>query len=292
MYELCQAGENSFYIQCPAKIGLVRLTDTEVCLIDSGSDKDAGRRVRKILDENGWKLRMICDTHSHADHIGGNRYLQQQTGCKIYAPGMECDFVNHPVLEPMTLYGGFPPRDLRHKFLMAQPSQAEPLTADVLPEGLELLPLPGHSWDMVGFRTADQVVYLADCLSSEETLEKYQINFVYDVAEYVRTLEQVREMQAALFVPAHAAATEDIAGLAQKNLDKVEEIGERILAICREPVTFEEILRKLFEDYGLLMDFQQYVLVGSTIRSYLAWLRDGERADVLFDGGRMLWQRI
>ncbi len=292
MYELCQAGENSFYIQCPAKIGLVRLTDTEVCLIDSGSDKDAGRRVRKILDENGWKLRMICNTHSHADHIGGNRYLQQQTGCKIYAPGMECDFVNHPVLEPMTLYGGFPPRDLRHKFLMAQPSQAEPLTADVLPEGLELLPLPGHSWDMVGFRTADQVVYLADCLSSEETLEKYQINFVYDVAEYVRTLEQVREMQAALFVPAHAAATEDIAGLAQKNLDKVEEIGERILAICREPVTFEEILRKLFEDYGLLMDFQQYVLVGSTIRSYLAWLRDGERADVLFDGGRMLWQRI
>lgn len=292
MYELCQAGENSFYIQCPAKIGLVRLTDTEVCLIDSGSDKDAGRRVRKILDENGWKLRMICNTHSHADHIGGNRYLQQQTGCKIYAPGMECDFVNHPVLEPMTLYGGFPPRDLRHKFLMPQPSQAEPLTADVLPEGLELLPLPGHSWDMVGFRTADQVVYLADCLSSEETLEKYQINFVYDVAEYVRTLEQVREMQAALFVPAHAAATEDIAGLAQKNLDKVEEIGERILAICREPVTFEEILRKLFEDYGLLMDFQQYVLVGSTIRSYLAWLRDGERADVLFDGGRMLWQRI
>ncbi len=292
MYELCQAGENSFYVQCPAKIGLVRLTDTEVCLIDSGSDKDAGRRVRKILDENGWKLRMICNTHSHADHIGGNRYLQQQTGCKIYAPGIECDFVNHPVLEPMTLYGGFPPRDLRHKFLMAQPSQAEPLTEGVLPEGLELLPLPGHSWDMVGIRTADQVVYPADCLSSEETLEKYQINFVYDVAEYVRTLEQVREMQAALFVPAHAAATEDIAGLAQKNLDKVEEIGERILAICREPVTFEEILRQLFEGYGLLMDFQQYVLVGSTVRSYLAWLRDGGRADVLFDGGRMLWQRL
>ena len=292
MYELCQAGEKSFYIQCPAKIGLVRLTDTEVCLIDSGSDKDAGRRVRKILDENGWKLRVICNTHSHADHIGGNRYLQQQTGCQIYAPGMECDFVNHPVLEPMTLYGGFPPRDLRHKFLMAQPSQAEPLTEEVVPEGLELLPLPGHSWDMVGFRTEDQVVYLADCLSSEETLEKYQINFVYDVAEYVRTLERVREMQAALFVPAHAAATENIAGLAQKNLDKVEEIGERILAICREPVTFEEILRQLFESYGLLMDFQQYVLVGSTVRSYLAWLRDAGRVDVLFDGGQMLWNRI
>ena len=98
-------------------------------------------------------------------------------------------------------------------------------------------------------------------------------------------------MEAAYFVPAHAAATENIAGLAQKNLNKVEEIGERILAICREPVTFEEILRQLFEGYGLLMDFQQYVLVGSTVRSYLAWLRDTGRVDVFFDGGQMLWNR-
>lgn len=49
MYELHQAGEHSYYVQSPAKIGIVKLNDTEVCLIDSGSDKDAGRRVRKIL---------------------------------------------------------------------------------------------------------------------------------------------------------------------------------------------------------------------------------------------------
>ena len=106
MYELHQAGEHSYYVQSPAKIGIVKLNDTEVCLIDSGSDKDAGRRVRKILDERGWKLTAIYNTHSNADHIGGNRYLQQQTQCKIYAPGIECDFTNHPILEPAFLYGG------------------------------------------------------------------------------------------------------------------------------------------------------------------------------------------
>lgn len=42
MYELIQVSEHNYYIQCPAKIGLVKLNDTEVCLIDSGSDKDAG----------------------------------------------------------------------------------------------------------------------------------------------------------------------------------------------------------------------------------------------------------
>ena len=49
MYELIQAGEQSYYVQCPAKIGIYKKTETEVYLIDSGCDKDAGRPVRKIL---------------------------------------------------------------------------------------------------------------------------------------------------------------------------------------------------------------------------------------------------
>lgn len=193
MYELIQVSGSSYYVQSPAKIGLVRLNDTDVCFIDSGSDKDAGRKARQILDKNGWRLTAIYNTHSHADHIGGNRYLQGQTGCRIYAPGAECAFTRHPILEPSLLYGGCPPRELRHKFLMAQESDAAYLTAEVLPQGMELLPLPGHCMDMAGFRTPDNVVYLADCLSSRETLEKYRIGYIYDVGAYLATLETVEK---------------------------------------------------------------------------------------------------
>ena len=193
MYELIQAAGRSYYIQCPAKIGVVKLSDSEVCLIDSGSDKDAGRKVRQILDANGWKLRAIYNTHSNADHIGGNKYLQAPTGCQIYAPGIERDFTEHPILEPSFLYGGYPCRELRHKFLLAQESCVENLTADILPEGFEMISLPGHFFDMVGFRTPDDVVYAADCLSSRETLDKYRIGFIYDVEAYLETLEKVKE---------------------------------------------------------------------------------------------------
>lgn len=292
MYELIQVSEQSYYIQSPAKIGLVKLNEQDVCLIDSGNDKDAGRKVRQLLNANGWRLTAIYNTHSNADHIGGNKYLQSQTGCKIYAPGIDCAFTRHPVLEPSFLYGGYPCKDLRHKFLMAQESDAQELTQESLPEGFEIIPLPGHFFDMVDFRTPDDVVYLADCLSSRETLDKYQIGFIYDVAAYLKTLEMVKSLRAKMFIPAHAAASEDIADLAQYNIDKVLEIADKIIGICQEPLCFETILQKLFTDYGLTMNFEQYVLVGSTVRSYLAWLKDTGRLNGLFENNMLLWQRV
>ena len=292
MYELIQVSGSSYYVQSPAKIGLVRLNDTDVCLIDSGSDKDAGRKARQLMEKNGWHLTAIYNTHSHADHIGGNRYLQSQTGCRLYAPGAECAVTRHTVLEPSMLYGGCPPKELRHKFLMAQESDAAYLTADVLPEGFRLLPLPGHCMDMVGFRTPDDVVYLADCVSSRETLEKYRIGYIYDVGAYLATLETVKAMTAKAFVPAHAEVTEDIVPLAQYNIDTVQEVGDTITALCAAPQTFEELLKALFDRSGMAMTFEQYALVGAAVRSYLTWLKETERVTAEFAANRMLWRRV
>jgi len=291
MYELIQVSQNNYYIQSPAKIGLIKLSESEVCLIDSGSDKDAGRKVRQILDKNKWMLKAIYISHSNADHIGGCKYLQGQTGCKIYAPGIECAFTKYPVLEPSFLYGGYPTKELRHKFLMAQESMAEELMADSLPAGLETIELPGHFFDMVGFRTADDVVYLADCLSSRETLEKYRIGFIYDVAAYLDTLEKVKTMQAKLFIPAHAEAADSIAELAQYNIDTVHEIAARIIEFCETGIQFEALLKKLFDHYELTMNFEQYVLVGSTVRSYLSWLKAEGRLSAEFIDNELIWKK-
>ena len=292
MYELNQVGEKSYYINCPAKIGIYTANDKNVYLIDSGNDKEAGKKARKILDEKGWNLIGILNTHSNADHIGGNQYLQQQTGCKVFSCGIEKAFTEYPVLESSFLYGGYPCADLRHKFLLAKASIVTDFSDESYPKEIEIIPLKGHFFNMVGFRTPDDTVFLADCLSSKETLDKYQVAFIYDVAEYLKTLETVKSMKAKIFVPAHAPAADDVAGLADINMAKVYEIADKILAVCKDSVCFENILQRLFTDFGLTMNFEQYVLVGSTVRSYLSWLRDNGKLSAIFENNMLLWKAV
>ena len=244
------------------------------------------------MDEQGWTCRGILVTHSNADHVGGCAYLQKQYGCKVFSGGIEGAITAHPVLEPSFLYGGYPFKELRHKFLMAQPCEVTPFTDGDFPKEVEILPLPGHFFDMVGFRLPDGTAFIADCLSSDAALAKYQISFLYDVAGYLATLEQVAEMDAKLFVPSHADAVADIAPLAQRNRDKVLAVADHICRICRPGKTPEELLRQLFIDYDLMMTHEQYVLIGSTVRSYTAWLKDSGRLTCAFEDNRLIWQAV
>lgn len=292
MFELNQLTRHTYYINCPAKIGLYTPNGSDVYLIDSGNDKDAGRKVKKILNEKGWNLKGIINTHSNADHIGGNRYLQQQFGCKVFAGGIEAAFTRYPVLEPSFLYGGYPCKDLRHKFLMAQESRVSDLADADFPEELEVIPLNGHFFDMIGIRTPDDVVFLADCISSTDTLNKYQISFIYDVKAYLETLDKVESMKAKIFVPAHAEVSDDVSPLARLNRQKVFEISESIQNLLKTPLCFESLLKKIFDMYGLSMNFEQYVLVGSTLRSYLSWLKDDGKVEASFEENNLLWRKL
>ncbi|MCI8628147.1 MAG: MBL fold metallo-hydrolase [Firmicutes bacterium] len=288
MYELVQVAEHTYYIECPAKIGIYEDTDG-VYVIDSGNDKDAGRKIKKILEQKNWNLKAILNTHSNADHIGGNQFLQKRFDCPIYSTPMENIVTENTILEPSFLYGGYPFGALRHKFLMAQPSQTQNIADATLPEGFEILSLPGHFWDMIGFKTPDDVYFLADCVSSETILNKYHISFIYDVKKYLETLDFISTLKGKIFIPSHTETTENIATLADVNRKKVYEIMELLLSFCQTPSTAEELLTKVFDHYQLVMDASQYVLVGSTIRSYLSYLVDEKKLMIEIVNNRFLF---
>ena len=292
MYELVQVAENTYYINSPSKIGVYRVSDDDVWLIDSGNDKDAGRKIQKILDAQGWKLTAIINTHSNADHVGGNTLLQNRLNCAVYSTPMENIVAENPILEPSFLYGGYPMKKLRNKFLMATPSKTQDIAVATLPAGMEYFRLPGHFWDMIGVKTPDDVYFLADCIFGENIISKYHLSFFYDIASQFETLDMVEKLDGKLFIPAHAEPTEDIKPLVAANRNKMNEILDKLLEICKEPMHFELILKKVFEVFDLTMDHSQYVLIGSTVRSYLSYLSDQGKVECYVEDNMLLWKTV
>lgn len=290
MYELIRAAGNTYYMDCPAKVGLVVSGDGCVA-IDSGSDDSAAKKLLRHVDSLALPLKAVYVTHSHADHIGGCALMQKRTGCRVYAPGLELAFTRIPSLELIHLYGGRAPASLHNKFLEAQPCSAEELTRETLPAGFTAVPLPGHSFDQTGILTPDGVLFAADSVSSAETLDKYGICFLYDVKKSLESLDVLDSTPAALYVPAHAPAVSNIRELSRLNRVRIQEIAGYILSVCGEGgLTFEEILEKVLLRYGMDLSLQQYALTGSTIRSYLSYLADEGRLIPVGEKGRLLWR--
>lgn len=289
--ELVKVGEKTYYIKNATNIGIYKIDDRNVYLIDTGNDKDAGKKILKIIDEQGWNVKGIITTHSNADHIGGNKVIQDRTNCTILANNIEKSFTQFPILESSYLYGGYPFKDIRNKFLLAKKSIVTSIENN-LPDGLEYFDLKGHFFDMIGIKTSDNVYFLADSLFSEETITKYHLFFIYDVREFLNTLDYLNTLKGSLYIPSHCEATSDISSLIELNRNKVNEIMNKIYNVCEKEMTFEEVLKFIFDDYNLVMNANQYVLVGSTIRSYLSYLYDENKLCYEFKENKMIWKQV
>lgn len=292
MYELVKVGKNTYYIESLTKIGVYKLNNTDVCLIDSGNNKGTGRQVEKVLNKQNWNLKIIINTHSHADHIGGNKLLQDRTGCKIYAPLKELPFIVDPFLEPSFLYGGCPSKDLQNRFLMADPSNAEELTKEVLPKGLEIINLAGHAYSMVGIKTDDNVCFIGDSLVSEDIIEKHHVSYAFNVKNYIKAFETLKTLNCDLYIPSHGKPLTDIKSLIKANSDKTKEVIDLIFKICKTAKSFDEILKEVCDNYNITLNFMQHSLVGSTIRCYLTYLYDDKKLKIDFTNNILTWQVI
>lgn len=286
--ELTKLGEKTYCIQNPTNIGIYKLDDEKVCLIDTGNDKESGRKILKIINEQNWQVECIINTHSNADHVGGNKFIQDRTNCKILSSKIETAIINNPELEPALLYGAMPLNELNNKFLLAKESDCQVIDNN-LPEGLEYFTLKGHFIDMIGIKTSDNIYFLGDSIFSEETINKYHIFFIYDVEKYLQTLDFLETLNGTFYIPSHVKPLTDLKELIKLNKNKINEICNAILNACQNPITTEEIIKKIFDTYNLEININQYALLGSTIKSYLTYLNNQNRVEYFFKDNLLYW---
>lgn len=259
-----------------------------VILFDTGLDESVAKKIDKSI---GKPVSTIINSHSHADHIGGNHYFQKKYNSKVYVANQEISFVTNPELEPSLLNGGFWEAIKKDKFLSAKPSKAEPLDHNFLKsKGIEVIELSGHSPSLTGFKI-DSIIYLSDAVFSTEIIEKYKVLYLYDVSRFIISLTKIEETPFEIGVICHKGifTKEELKTIIEVNRNHTSLIKNMLIESANNSSDYE-ITKYLMDKLNIDPTLTIYLLILSTIRGYLSTLQNEGVLEPIFDKG-VLWKK-
>ncbi len=290
MFEVKHIKGNTYYFEAFTNVGVYRLDDNRVVLIDGTEHKRMAKAVNNYLKAENLTIDTIICTHCHVDHICGNKDFHDKYGCKILCTEKEKPFIAQPDLEGNFYFAGIDTDKTRNPFFTVEPAVIETLTEDNLPEGFEIISLPGHSFDMIGVKTPDDVVFVADSILSEKTWTEFKVPFFHDVNKSIETLKMLKEIKAEVFVPSHNDPLSDISALADYNISKLEELKDTVCGLCNS-VGFDVIFTELLNSLSLIIRTEKYVNYSVMLRNILQALVEDQKVKGIIEDNKFLYIR-
>lgn len=275
----------------PACVGIIRGNSGWI-LIDSTVETAAIKKIIKALPEmetgKGVHISALINTHAHADHCGGNKWLSSTYQPEIYASVTEAVYIESPFLEPHYLFSAEPPKALKNKFFMAEPSKvSHPVAFESPGKGLgysdyerrkkltidgvslELVKIHGHSTEMIGVVTEEGYFFCGDLLFTKIILEKHPMLFLHDLEAYIDSVKWCLAQTFKGSILTHGGYFEDHKPLAIATLNRLETNTKMILELIKEPIDEFQIHKQVSECFELEENFGGWHLNHGVVRSYL-----------------------
>ncbi len=293
MSELISVKGDTYVIPGAAAIGVIK-SGGGCVLVDTGLEAAVAKRILKTLDANMIAPRAIINTHSHADHCGGNRHIQKVTGCMAYASQYEGAIILNPDIEALYLTGAVPPKPLRSKLIVSEQTLymtfLEPGRHAVEGAEVELIPLPGHSPGQYGVRTADNVLFYGDALVPAYVFDKYKIPFVTDIDATLASIDRIEASGADVFIGAHEGVVDDISALCKANREGILRGREVVFELLDAPMLREAVLQKLHRAWpSIPISPVGWSLMLTCVSACLYSLHKEGRVELIINDGAMLW---
>lgn len=294
--EIIQLSQEVYLLPGNVNMALVVGSEGEAVVIDTGQDKDAGRRVKKACEALAVSPAAILNTHAHADHFGGNDFLVRNFGLPVYAPPFEASIIENPYLEPVYLFNGAkPPPELMSKWLLAKPSPVthilQPVTLELAGVTLELLDTSGHAHTHYAVKVGD-VLIAADAVFGASVLDKYPLPFGQDVGAQIESAQRVADAGAQLVVPGHGDPDENVENLVKANLEAFTAAATAVEAACTN-LTSDAVLKEVSATLELTMtDLPRYYLNRCVVSAYLNYLRETGRVEAQLTDNEVRWTKV
>ena len=287
--------DNVYCLPGASNVGLVAGAGQQALLIDTGVGERSGRQLLQVLEERGLRLAAILNTHGHGDHVGGNAYLVEHTGARVYAPLHDGIVMRYPLWGTMCTFGGAEPIAELSVARFAPPACAVDVTVsegelEIAGVKVQVVPLPGHTGSHTGYIVND-VFFTGDLLAGDAELDNAPISYAYSVTRRLRSLEGLRHYSCAAYVLGHGPVERDIAGLVERNIARVNDV----LAFIRQYLAgggaeASELLGAVCAHYGIrIRNVREYYMLYPTLHSFLSHLHNSGEIAHRVEDNRLLW---
>lgn len=272
------------------RVPFYRLNASEIILMDSGmaSDRDA---LAKALEENGLFPRAALTTHAHYDHIGNHNWLQERYGTKLYVTLFDAAITQNPLTLQACFYTDrIDVLTSLYPYMLLQPDHIlEPTASHIQVEGadFEILRLPGHAHEHIGFVTPDGVAYLGDLLLSEDTLRSTRLPFHQSWRELLRSIERVQGSRHTAYILAHNAVCDDIRPIADYNLEQLQFYATAVASLVGKGLSQEELFTQTAARFCVdLHNMDRIHIFDRIFHSITTYLEEVGLLELVYEGSR------
>lgn len=299
-----------YYISGPTNIGIIeeRLSDTQsnLYMIDSGCNTEDGKRIFNEITEyfsnKTITIKAIINTHSHADHCGANKYIQQKTNCEIWITENEQGSLINPFLQPIISWGGNPLPEINSSYYVAEKTIPNKIINTnenfILSNGIKLsfINLPGHYFEMIGILCENnnkKILFASDGIFGRKNIGKYWIPFLYNVKDFKNSLDTISSLNADFCIPGHGEPTAQIEETVELNKIAIISNEQCILeALKHKDLTQEDILKYIADKNEINLHIAQYMLIGCTVKAYLSFLYNEGKISYHIKENKMYWCKV
>lgn len=274
-------------------------------LIDTGYLADL-KETARLITELGVDLThidLIINTHCHCDHIGGNRFIQDMSGCETALHYIGKHFID--TSDEWSTWIRYYNQEA--EFFQATYGLKDGETIDIGPHRFEVLYTPGHSADGIVLYNRQEKVLL-----SSDTLWEHDVAVITERVEgsstlfsFIESLKRLQGLDVRMVYPGHGVSFNDYKEAIEKSLAKLkkylwdkEKMGndqlKKILVytlLMRRKIHEDELFHELMHTYWY-PETVDFYFQGEYERKYIQAIDELLEKKVIYQKGNLLYPAV
>ena len=273
---------NTWYLLGRQLIPYYQVDDAHCILLDTGRVSERNDIV-KTLEDLGLTPVGIILSHMHYDHHENTRFFKEKYGIPAAMPRGEAEICSTALALKNHLFCFSPGLISKTERLynlicsIEYPIEREEKEISFQGANFGIQRSLGHSPDHICIITPDNVCYLGDALMYGEDLKRAEIPFFLDLAEAMRSQEELLTLRCDHYIAAHMGVLDasELEPVVRENIALIRRQAEMVASLIDRPMNmcecYEAINRKIGqEDEHPIW----YLHMERYMRPYLDYLQD------------------